>query len=525
MRHILLVALLITVLLPVGDAQSTVQATITYSDAQKGGGAQFLDLLDNGVARKGDVVVRATSDAWGGAAPRSATMQFSCSCSSKVLELAMTGSGGAFEGRLRVDEPELVVGSWEVRIQGVRNDGSIVALPQAGNSAHRLSVSANDADAPDVTFRGAENNRVLVGSGQSVRIDIVEPLLQRVSYKLPTMPAALNLPFPFSLGVGTFEFGEQKLTVTATDRAGHLTTKTVTVYADAVDPVVKTAPQDKFFDGVPNPITLNVTEASDFTVSARLGTESVVRDFSGSTEARDVTIELTPQGLGSGNLILEVRDVLGNAFSLAKPVNITVLETDVTLEGVRIGEERPIPGEPLKVTVEASQTTSPVPVDVDAYYGNLFMGTMEVAPTGISEHTFDVYLAPGQHNKILRIDSPETVVELNPNDQAFQVALEVFTGRVIYGNAIFHIRGDAVGTPKDAIDAAGTRYQLSLADDGQGTRWEFEVDGTTLHWSPRTPVTNIPVQKEEVDGDRGVPGVQLGLIVVALAALALRRRP
>lgn len=522
---IAITTLLVLVALPVGHAAD--EAVVRYSAATPNGGVQFLDLLDDdGKARGGDVLIRAEDDAWA-STPTAATAQLSCDCSTKTFELSMQRSGSGFQTRMPVMHPDLVVGAWSVSITGVTDQGSTVKLPRpdasgATTTPHLLSVSAEDSTPPAVTFRGSQDGLIQVGAGQSVQVDVIDPLLQRVTYQLPDMPAPLTLSFPHRIGVDAFEVGEQLLTVVATDRAGHATTKKVTVYADGEEPVVDAVVPERFFDGVPNPITLQVQEASKFTVSARIGTASVARDFQGGDQA--VTVNLIPEGTGSANLVLEVRDALGNAWSKVHRVNITVLETDIVLDDITVGDEKAIPGEPVSITVEASQTTSPVPITVEVYYGALLLGDMTVAATGTTEATFDAILAPGQHSRILSLRTPDEAIELDPENQEREVAVEVFVGRVIYGNLVFHIRGDALGVPQSAIGPDGTRYPVTLEDDGQAIRYGFDVDGQHLWWSPMTPITSIPVEREPVDGDRGIPAGSIVLVALAMLALA-RRRP
>lgn len=520
---IAITTLLVLVLLPVGHAAD--EAVIRYSAATPNGGVQFLDLLDDGTARGGDVLIRAEDDAWA-TVPTTATAQMSCDCSSKTFELSMQRSGSGFQTRLPVMHPDLVVGAWSVSITGVTNQGATVTLPRPDQSGatttpHLLSVAADDSTPPSVTFRNSDNGLIQVGAGESLQIDVIDELLQRVTYKLDDMPAALTLPFPHRIGVDAFDVGEQQITIVATDRAGQMTTKTATVYADSKVPAVMGALPDRFYDGVPNPITLQVEEDSRFTVSARIGSAAVIREFAAGNHS--VTVNLIPEGTGTGNLVVEVRDVLGNAYSDVQRVNVTILETDIRLVDVEVGDEQAIPGEPVSITITASQTVSPVPITVDAFYGNLLLGDMTVAATGETEHTFEAILSPGQHSKLMALRTPDEAIELDPDNQAREVAVEVFAGRVIYGDLVFHIRGDALGTPQSAIGPDGARYPLTIEDDGQGIRYGFDVEDQHLYWSPKTPITSVPVERDAPD-DRGIPAVSIALLVAAMLALA-RRRP
>lgn len=535
MRRIIAISLVLATVfasVPAGSAQATPAATVMFKDGSTADAEFTVDLLDNA----GQAIRFALCDNPSGCPTSSAGHAFAsitaavvlfdldCTCAGKAesMQLGASKSGNLWVASLAVNSRDLVKGTWDVRATGVSSNGVVEQL-----GPHKLIVTVDDVDAPVISIDrlDVENNTVLVGADEAVLIGVEDNFTRFVTYRLPGMPKDFELSFPYALGVGTFKTGSQPLTLKAYDRAGHVTTTTLTVYADDVLPVLNfTVPSIMFVD-VANTASFEITEHSNFTVTARMGNEIGAFNGTGSADKQTLSMQLTPTTLGRGLVEVRVVDLLGNIVTHTGSVLVKTLETDLKLNSATLGTTRVIAGETQALTLNVTQSVSPVPVTADVLYGNIKVGQVEIAPTGNTVETIQVTYAPGIHNLELRLAVPAGVTELDPSNQNTTLRLEVFLGRVVYGSQIFHIRGDTLGRPTEAVAADGTRFPTTAEDRDLRTVYTFTADGQKLFWDPSELTTTVVDEEEPEAVGEDSPGLPIvALLALVAIAAALRRR-
>ncbi len=515
MRRILALLLVLT-MLPLAGAQADA-ATVKFTAASKSGVTHFVDLTTD----KGDLIRFEANDAAFSAVPATVIFRLDCTCSGVEESLEFTGarSGGVAKASLPVNTRDLVAGSWQVRATGLDNTGATQTL-----GPHTLVVTANDSDAPVLSIPGLDDdtNTVDVGAGQSVRVDVDEPLIRKVSYQLDGMPAPFELPFPYSIAASSFNTGEQGLIITATDRAGHESRLSVRVYADDILPVVNfTIPSILYLD-VPNPLPFTILEDSNFTVTSQIGGAASTFEGDGAPLTQSLKASITPDTMGFNALEIRVEDRLRNVVTFTQNVEVRTLESDLKLVSARVTGGPVLPTQTQTLHIEATQAVSPVTITVDVLYGGRVVGQIDLEPKGNETDTsIPMQFRPGQHNLELRLRVPEGVLELNDTDDALTIPVEVYAGRVMYGDAIFHIRANSLGVPVEAVDSAGRTYTLTAQDQGLGVVYAFRALDVDLHWDPNQLITTFDVEEEEPE-DEGIPGFAVAPLLAF--AFLLRRR-
>ncbi len=518
---LVVVALLVGVAMPT-QGQST--TTVDFSGAGKS-----VDLIQNA---GGTVQFRVADDQFGNE-PSAALVTLTCTegigageCpDQETLVVGLVKNGATWVGQISVDNKDLVIGVWDVVATG-QSSTSTAKVPSSGS--YKLTVTAPNVAAPTLRALNVDPDSgiVSVAKGQQVGVGIDSQLLRRVSFQIDEGAALSWGDAPYTLAASNFvPTGLHTLKVIAEDRLGQEREISVKVYADSNDPNVAHNIPARMFLGVPNKVPLEVTDDSNVTVTARLGTQEAT--LTGLPGKHSYAPMVTPMELGSQLLEVRVEDVVGNLVRIVQAVDVVPLETDLELVSVKQTDGGAIINENVRVTIVAKQRDGIVAVPVNVTFAGKTLGSFDVAVSGTTTYVASFRLPAGVHTGNLSLVVPAEVNELNPLDNSKNTTVEQFMARVIFRNDLFHIRAAASGLPDVAVGADGKTYPLTLQDRGLGTVYAFEVDGAQLFWNPASLVTTVS-DPEQIEGEgegNGIPGLPVVALIAALAAIgALRRR-
>lgn len=432
---------------------------------------------------------------------------------------AVSGSSGEPDWRVTipVDSPDLVTGDWEVSLRGSAGGSQLT-----GPYTFTLHVVADDQNEPLLRALNADTDTgiVSVGEGQNVQVSVDDALIRQVEYTLDGVGPLLWAP-PYTLAASNFQpAGQHTLKVEAEDRAGHTSELSFLVYADTDDPVVFGEVPDRMFLNATNHIVLAVSDASNVTVRARIG--DVVISQEGAAGNRTYTLPFIPNTLGQRLVEITVEDSVGNRVRFVESTEVVPLDADIEIVDARQADGGAIPGEDLKLYLEARQAGGVADIDVDVVFDDSVLGVMTVAADGTSQQNVTFTLPIGAHIGNLSLGVPAGVNEIDWPDNNRTITLERFLARVIHGDDIYHIRATFQGLPAEAVAANGTTYPLRLEDRDLRSVYAFDVGDKKLYWDPSSTETTIP-EDEDKDDDNAIPALPLAVLLAVLVGLARRR--
>lgn len=450
--------------------------------------------------------------------------------SSDLLNIAAAqGTDGVWSALLAVDEPDLITGTWSVQFFAVRDQsGSLVAT-------RTLTVSAQDATPPRLTVSPA-GDPIHLGPGSVITVDVGEPFLRRVTYSFTGLPAPLDLPFPYVLPEAALPEGISSLTIKATDRTGHETTSTIAVDRDTQAPTLTVVAPDLVYAGVPFDLGLDITERSAHTI--RLDANGTLLSFevpAGSATLGKVTnLQLTAPDLGNMTVQVRVNDTMGNEVVLVRQFTAVEPVTDLQVTAVRLTSPFTAisrEGHVITAVLEQKGGVAPLPVTVTFEgAGRVAQFNATVPISGPLDVVWNVTLPPGIHEVRVTAVGPAIANETAPGDEHGSLMVESFLGRITVGSQVYNIRADTRGLPAQVVLSGTSKtFPLSLIDSDRGVAYRFVAEGNrTIVWDPLVPVQVVPTSSgttsDPGDKDAPAPGIALALLVVALAALAQRRR-
>ncbi len=521
---LLIVALLVGVATP---AQAQANIVMDFSNTSS---TTTVDLVQHA----GQKIRFQISSAQFGNNPSAAFVTLSCSAGtgvgkcpvaeSIVVGLADPTASGNWVGELNVNERNLIKGNWSVVATG-QSSSSTSLVPSS--STYHLNVTAPSVAKPvlrplnlDPTVGYAK-----VAKNQNVGISIESSLIRSVKFQIDGGAMLDWGTGPYSLAASNFvPTGLHTLKVVAEDRTGQSANVTMKVYADTNDPNVAHNIPARMFLGVPNKVMLNVTDDSNVTVSARMGSQ--VSTLTGTAGSRAYAPEITPTQLGSQLLEVQVQDLVGNRVSIVKAVDVVPLEVDIELVSVKQTDGGAILNEDMELTIEARQNAGILPIPVNVTYRGVDLGTFTVGVTGTTTHTINLRLAPGVYSGNLTLTVAPEVTELMLDNNAKNLTVEQFMARVIYRSDVYHIRAGNNGLPDVAVGLDGKTYGLTLKDRGLSTVYAFTVDGVELYWNPASLVTTVTDAANTATNteDNGIPGAPPIALLGALLLLGLLRR-
>jgi MYXO-CTERM domain-containing protein len=463
---------------------------------------------------------------------------------SLAVHLARTGSGDVlyyaaqrdsqdvWTVSVPVDTVDLVAGDWTVSYFAVKSAGAVLVKQRA------LTVALSDTDAPklDVLPLG---DPIRLGPGDALEIQVEEEFLRSVTLSREGLPQALKLAAPYRLSVDAFPEGLNNVTVIATDRAGHVSRADVKVDRDTLAPSLAVSAPEVAYTGVPFAIAADVTERSQHTVRMTHNASSEARTgaaTAGNTTTSHVFVA-TVDEVGDATFAIEAVDLVGNRVSSIFTVPVVQPPTDVRAVSLSLAPgPTPLVGRPVDVvaTLEQVGGVTSLPVTVTFSSGGKQQAmTVTLPAVGTKLVAWNVTLSPGLREVSVHVEGPPFANETNPGNENATATVETFLGTSRAFGDLYYIRADSRGLPAFAVeDGTGKAYALKLLQTGRGVAYEFTLPGNrTGVWDPLTPIAPEPAKSSTSSSSTttdskgaAAPGLVMALAVVALAALAQRRR-
>lgn len=516
---LLLVAAMLLALVPFGAAAPPDVDEVTFEYDGQGGPLQLLHA--DGSVNTGTVnfTVKVSG---GDASAVEVILEPTCTaalCDEVRVPLSDEG-GGNWNGTLDFQDPELLAVDYAVRARATGSGG----VGEADSNTDLEVEAAQDTGAPLLRVVGAQSGTLQLASGQSVALEVVDPLLARVLFDAPGRPFTTEITHPYVLSASMFQEGDTEATFTATDRALQTTTATVTVHKDTQAPVIEAVLPDDLYRAVDFQVAVGVVESSQHNVTVLFQDG---RDHSSMAAGTVLhTFELHSDAVGLHDVHVSVVDALGNQASVTLTGDFSQPFADIALADPATTPEYPLAGDDVDIAVDLSQETGVKAQEVDTRF-TLGSQTVTVTETVDVAATVPVVitreLGPGTHSvsvvaNMIDLDANET----DDGNQAVNRTFEVYIGKVVHGDDEYYIRVGDNGLPKEAIDTRGRNYTITLEDAGTQIVWAFEAQGDELHWDPTERTTTLKEDTPPETKDDPFPAVLL--VVGALAALAARRR-
>lgn len=445
-----------------------------------------------------------------------------------TLSAQRVGSTPVWAGRLSVDEPDLVRGTWTVQFVAVSPSGGTVVATRT------LTVQAQDSVAPAITV-AAQGDPVVLGPGSGIGFTVADPLLRRVTFSHAGMPQPAELPFPYHVPETALPEGAGTLTIRAEDRAGHAATRAVRYDRDTTAPVLELDVPPVLYAGVAADLSAIVTERSGYTL--RVDANGTLANATGAAGAatfgRATALTLTPAAPGNLTVTARANDTAGNEALLVRQFRAVPPVTDLRVESLRLATPATNiarEGQVLVATLRQEGGVAPLPVAVlFEAAGHRFAVNVTVPHDRSVEVAWNATLPPGRHQATVRAAGPETANETRPGNEDRALTIDVFLGRIAVGETVYVIRSDSRGLPDVAVKHGTTRtYRLEVVDEGKGVAYRFTTEANrTLVWDPLEPVMvvgNSTTTPTDDGRDAPFPGLVMAAGVLALAALAQRRR-
>lgn len=444
---------------------------------------------------------------------------------------AQKGTGGVWTATLPVDTVDLVAGDWTTSFFAVRPTGGVLVKQRA------LNVTLSDATPPMLQVLPL-GDPIRLGPGASLEVEVDGEFLRAVTVMHAGLPQPLKIVEPYRVPVGAFAEGVNDVTVTASDRAGHVSTAAVKVDRDTEAPTLDISYPEVGYTGVPFAIVANATERSQHSVRLVHNGSAETRSVGASAEptTRQHVFVSTIPTMGNQTYVVDAFDAVGNRVSSIFTVPIVQPPTDLRAVDVSLAPGEPtFVGQPAKVvaTVEQLGGVTALPVTVTfTTAGQSATMTVTVPAVGAKLVEWNVTLPPGPREVAVHVEGPGFANETAPGNENASATIETFLGSVRVGDDLFLIRADERGLPVAAFVEGTTKsYPLELVQDGRGVQYEFHLAGNrTGRWDPLDPIAKEaqPEQSESSTstGSKGAaaPGLLMALLVVAFAALVQRRR-
>lgn len=462
-------------------------------------------------------------------------------------DLALQRSGTVWSAGLAIATPDLVAGSWTASFFGVRATGGTLIAERG------FDITSADRTAPLLRL-AQPASPVLVGPGDFVGLTVSDPLLRRVTVHFGGLPQPLLLAHPYALDGDLFPEGQTRVTVVASDRAGHDSTLAVDLLRDSVAPTLELVIPEHAYANAPFALQAVVVETGPYTLRIDAnGTTKEVLVVGSVAQGVNRTSELPLLPLSNGTLDVkvEVIDRVGSSAFQAFGLPIEAPIVDVEASALRVEGPQPLFAQhPVRINATIGQvggvTTLPIPVTFSGA-GKTASFVTNVGPAQSKGVTWNVTLPAGRHEVVASAGIPAGANETAFGNENATLAIEVFLGQAVAGSKNYNIRADEQGLPQSAVEdgASGSApsYPLTLVnvDDCQpgrpcGVVYEFTLDGNrTVRWDPLEPLPAArPGTDDEppssssstgADGnDAPFPGLVMVLLVVALAAMVQRRK-
>jgi MYXO-CTERM domain-containing protein len=451
------------------------------------------------------------------------------------VDLALQRSASIWSVGLSVSTPDLVAGAWTVDFYGVSSGGGSLVGSRA------LDVTADDRFPPRLFLASSSATPILLGPGDSVSLLVSDPLLRRVTYQFGGLPEPLPLAFPYALRGDILPDGITEVTFRATDRAGHSSSLAVDVERDSFVPRLSLVLPEHAYLGGELRVEAVVQEDGPYTLrlnASGVEDELTVSGRSATTVNRTSTFRLLPTEGDSLTIVVEAIDRVGNRALAAHDIRLEPPIVDA--KAVSLAAETPAPffvQDPVRLVAVVQQVdgvaTLPLTVTLAAA-GQSASFVPSVAPGSSGSVTWTADLPGGMHEVVATVAAPATANETDPANQEARLAIEVFLGGIQVNGKHFVIRASDRGLPTAALEFGSTRtYPLKIVDQGSGVAYQFTAGGNqTYVWDPLDPVQDLREDEEESESSSSTadskgaaaPGLVMALLVVALAALAQRRR-
>lgn len=444
----------------------------------------------------------------------------------------------AFEGRLSVDAPTWMTGNYTLHAQAIDNLEQIatlvfpetIELTWATPELLTFTVGDVTVNSTQAQLIGPE---VFLGVGQGLMVDLAgdfnTSVLRKLDFQIgdATLSGLLG-DREFDLEGAYFQEGLQQLTSRAHLRDGRTLTIVQAVTRDTEVPVLDVTIPEPLLGFVPQTISIKSLD----TTTIDLDMITTVGNFSASlAPGQTVSFDLTFEQLGNDSFLLEVVDRLQNDITYT----VDVLVEEPTFDGTAsLSVDNPfgLKGDERTLTASVTRTDNGPELPLALYLDGERLATLNVGglESKSTKLTVEPLVGESLHELVVRVDTDFLLQDrLEAN-----TTLTAYLANVEYGNHTYWIGVNSAGLPARAVGMDQSVYTLRPADgdenvhllpEGADTRehYLFDVEDVTLFWFVDEETTTIAPHDHDHE-DKDTPFLGVPLILLALGAIALRRR-
>lgn len=434
-------------------------------------------------------------------------------------------SGDRFDFVISAKERNLVVGNWNV--YGIAVD----ATGRTNQSApHALVVNATDVPAFTLQINGkteANAGEILVSTTKSPIVTIgpdgQDYLIQETRWRTGGLWRDLQNNILFARD---FDAQSGNLQVQVFDRLGRISTYSAAYSVDQVAPDIQVMQPARLFSTIENTIQFSSNETANVTYSFNGGTGGF-RIAAGTTF--DEKFEVVQPGIYP--LVYSARDDLGNVGDGVVNMQFVRPTTEVSLKGVSVDGVEMIPnatvtnvlrGDSIDFAIIWQQVDGAAPVMANGtiHGEELLAETAFVLPkSGEFKWEKSFELAPGMHQLLINTTISSTYNQTIDLLESMTVDVEVFIGKVIFGDKTYFIRANSQGFPSEAV-LGDEVFQLALDEDSLTPKY-IVVGSDGAYWNSGEVITTISEQQGEEKKETPFGAI---LVPLALLGVAVRRR-
>ncbi|MGB1698207.1 MAG: hypothetical protein ACPHK8_07390, partial [Thermoplasmatota archaeon] len=320
------------------------------------------------------------------------------------------------------------------------------------------------------------------------------------------------------LAAKDFEVAEGNLEVQFHDRLNRIHSATIPFEVDSKAPSLTFSLPPKMFSVVENKVGIESDENA-----------TLVYNFNGKQFGLDLekglrqNISLNVNTSGVYSLVVASFDDRGNSESQTLQFAFVRPTTEVVLASAEVDRSAVLIGDAITLTAKWTQTGAAATANVEGQVlennETLYQTSFDLEKEDSFTWSRAMLLTPGLHELTVAttvhsaFNQSNHVLERN-------LTVEVFLGKVVYGDTSFFIRQGPLGFPSEAVNGT-TVYPLKIRADSNHPIYDFE--GHEGYWDSHHRITTVtPSVEPEETKDTPFPAL-LGVLSL-LGAVLVRRR-